>query len=369
AIACSGLGHICRGNETWARTAAETLHAVNVPVTLFGGGGNVETGCPYVRVRNWSRNSLLTRGWTSWHHRYLLEQVSFAFFLRQHLRRGEFDIVHAGDPNLAQQIQRHARSLGIHVVYKDGLQLGPIWCQKFDFVHVLAPYYFERAKTAGYNTQNWFVIPHLVDVRRFVPAPDRAALRARWLGQSVAEDAFVVLAVGDFMLSSSKRIDWIVDEFARMRSPGSCCLMLAGQASKRTLRKFERRARQVLGERVRLFSNLAPTDMAELYQAADVFAHAALQEPFGIVLVEAMASGLPIVGHKYEVTRWIIGDGGQVVDMTVRGELTKVLEDWQRDAGLRAELRRKARERAVSQFATEKIAPLYQALYRRIRGG
>ncbi|MBU6400577.1 MAG: glycosyltransferase family 4 protein [Verrucomicrobia bacterium] len=367
AIACSGLGHIRRGNETWARTVAEALHAAGQPVTLFGGATQLEVRCPYQPLRNWPRHHPLTQPWLSWHHRYLLEQITFAFALRRHLRQHPFDIVHVGDPNLAQQLQRHARTLGLRVVYKDGLQLGPTWCRQFDFVHVLAPYYYEQASALGLDLRNWAVIPHLVDVHRFAPATDRAALRARWLGPAVTDAVFVVLAVGDYLPGSSKRLDWIVGEMARMRPAKSTCLVLAGQATRRAFQRFDQQARAILGQQLRLFSNLAPAEVAELYRAADVFAHAALHEPFGIVFVEAMASGLPILGHHYEVTRWIIGDGGQVVDMTAPGALSDVLARWQCDHALRDQFRTRARARAVSEFAVERIVPLYQQLYRRVR--
>ena len=37
AIACSGLGHVARGIETWARDSAAALHESGVDVTLFAG--------------------------------------------------------------------------------------------------------------------------------------------------------------------------------------------------------------------------------------------------------------------------------------------------------------------------------------------
>ena len=48
--------------------------------------------------------------------------------------------------------------------------------------------------------------------------------------------------------------------------------------------------------------------MPELYNSADVLLHMSQAESFGNVYVEGLCSGLPIVGHDYAVTRWILGD-------------------------------------------------------------
>lgn len=365
AMVCSGLGRVRRGNETWARTVAAELHAAGVNVRLIG-GGPLQTDCPYVRLRNVPREAPLLRRCLSWHHRYLLEQVSFGAALQRHLRREPFDIVHVADPALALRLHRQAARLKTRVVYKDGLLLGPPWCRKFDFVQVLAPYYRETAATADVDVERWFAIPHLVDVRSFAPAPDRLAPRRHLLGEAVPEDAFVVLAVGDFSPASSKRLDWIVQEAARLSPPSKMRVVFVGQSGRSDQREFEQRARVSLGERVRVAANVEPNDMRSFYQSADIFVHAALREPFGIVFLEALACGLPIVAHTYPVTQWIIGDAGQVVDMTMPGELGRVLTGWQGDPALRAELGRRARARAESAFAPEKIIPLYQEMYQRV---
>jgi glycosyltransferase involved in cell wall biosynthesis len=373
AIACSGLGHVRRGNETWANSVAQALHETGANVTLFGGGPTVEGDCPYVRLANLRRDGPLTRAWLSWHYRYLIEQYTFCVALIRHLRRERFDIVHMADPALALRLQRSAPELAVRVVYKDGLLLGPAWCRKFDFVQVLAPFYREQAETEGAEAKNWFVIPHLVDTRRFKPPEDRTQLRKTMQGGRLAHNvgpgSFVALAVGDFSPGSNKRLDWIVGEFARLPELKSAHLLIAGSSSSDAeFKAFCHEANQRLFTRVHLFANLSRSEMVEMYQAADAFAHAALREPFGIVFLEAMACGLPIAGHDYAVTRWIIGDAGQSMDMTTEGKLAAVLGAWQSDPVARMELSQRARARAEGTFAPDKIVPLYQELYRRVAG-
>jgi len=365
AIACSGLGHVRRGNETWAATVADALHASGLDITLLGGGSMDDVNCPYVRVRNWRRDHPVTRSWISWHYRYILEQGVFAFHLQQWLKRNPHDIVHTGDPILALHMQRWNWRQRPRVVYKDGLLLGPAWSGKFDCAHLLAPQYLEYANASGANTRNWFVIPHLVDTQRFAPPPDRHELRARVFRGTIPADAVVFLAVGAFSPRDNKRLEWIVQEFSLMPPARDVHLVLAGQSGERDRQEFEHEAERLLPGRVHFFINQTPAQMVELYQVADVFVHAALREPFGIVFLEAMACGLPVIAHTYPVSQWIVGDGGQCLEMTLPGRLTDAFIGIYRDAARRVELGRRARQRVIQAFARERIVPLYHQMYDR----
>jgi glycosyltransferase involved in cell wall biosynthesis len=109
--------------------------------------------------------------------------------------------------------------------------------------------------------------------------------------------------------------------------------------------------------------------MPRLYQAADVFAHTALREPFGIVFIEAMSSGLPAVGHRFPVTDWIIGAGGATVDMTRPGDLARMLDLWRREPNLRLDLGAAARDRVETEFTAGRNLPRYRQLYAAVRAG
>jgi glycosyltransferase involved in cell wall biosynthesis len=71
-------------------------------------------------------------------------------------------------------------------------------------------------------------------------------------------------------------------------------------------------ARLLPGRFTRL--TVASQRMPGLYRSADVFLHLAKEESFGNVFVEAMASGLPVVGHDSPRLRWIVGDEGYLLD-------------------------------------------------------
>ncbi|HEV2736330.1 MAG TPA: glycosyltransferase family 4 protein [Longimicrobiaceae bacterium] len=369
AIACSGLGHVRRGNEMGARVVADGLHRLGVDVVLFGGGPRPEVACRYERIASLPREAAATRRLLSWHHRYLLEQYSFDFFLRRRLRRDRFDVVQVADPALALRLHRASPELATRVLYQDSQLLGPVWSSKFRWVQVLAPHYRELAREAGVDTSGWSVVPYPVDTRRYAPPADRAAVRAGLQGGALPADAFVVLAVGDFSGGSNKRLDWVVREAAAARTAAPLHLVLVGQASAAELEGFRRSARAVLGDRVHLAANVRPEEMPAWYAAADVFVHAALREPFGIVFLEALATGVPVLAHPFAVTEWSVGPGGEMVDMTAPGRLAAALAAWEADPALRRSIGGAGRERASAVFATERVVPLYLEAYERVLAG
>lgn len=366
AIACSGLGHVRRGNETWARTVAEALTSTGEPIQLLGGGPLPEVACPYRRIWNLPRDWIGWRHLLRWDRRYAYEQQSFARMLAWSFRANAPEIVHTADPIVAYRLAHLASRRNFQLVYKDGLSLGPDWCKRFAWVQVLAPYYLDEANALGIDTSRWFVIPHMVRLDRFRPCPDRQAARLRILGAALPPDALVVLAAGDFAVESNKRLDWIIAEVARLGPNADVHLALCGQATLAQEQRL-RSAAADLGGRLHLIPNVAPERMPEIYQIADVFAHAALREPFGIVLIEALASGLPVVGHRYPVTQWIIGAGGTCVDMTTPGELAALLGLWKENPELRLDRSSAARSQAIAEFAPERIVPRYQEMYARLR--
>jgi glycosyltransferase involved in cell wall biosynthesis len=109
-------------------------------------------------------------------------------------------------------------------------------------------------------------------------------------------------------LIASKRVEVGIDAVSRIPDAR---LVVAGDGPLRE--EIEAKAaRHLPGRFTRLA--VAPDQMPLLYRSADVFLHLSEEEPFGNVFLEAMACGLPIVGHDTPRLRWIVGDDQFLVD-------------------------------------------------------
>lgn len=148
-------------------------------------------------------------------------------------------------------------------------------------------------------------VPNGVDIARFTPHPqhaDAAMLEMLGIG-GIDASAPVVLAVGG--IEARKNTLGLLDAFALLRAdfPGAQ-LVIAGGASlldhdAYTRRLLERVAalRLAVGPRqsVVLTGPLDDAVMPALFRRADVLSMVSLREGFGLVVLEALASGTPVV--------------------------------------------------------------------------
>lgn len=136
------------------------------------------------------------------------------------------------------------------------------------------------------------MIPGAADPQAFRPAADRRALRARL---AVPAGAPLLFAVRNFVPRMG--LEHLVEAVAHLRAAGRPCTLLIGGEG--PLRACLEAAIRVHGlqDLVRLLGFVPECDLAQYYQAADLVVMPSLQlEGFGLVTVEAMACGTPVLG-------------------------------------------------------------------------
>jgi glycosyltransferase involved in cell wall biosynthesis len=92
------------------------------------------------------------------------------------------------------------------------------------------------------------------------------------------------------------------------------------------------------------------------------------KEQFGRVLVEAMASGVPVVGSDSGEIPHVIGDAGLIFPEgqadVLRAHLARLLGN----ADLRTDLARRGRERVLERFTQAQVAAQTYQVYRSVLG-
>ena len=128
-----------------------------------------------------------------------------------------------------------------------------------------------------------------------------------------------------------------------------------------------------VGDRVELTGELSPAEVRARYAAGGIFVMPAVtdwkgeQEGFGMVIVEAMAYGLPVVASRSGGIPDIIRDGenGLLVPerdvAALAGAVTRLLDD----ESLAARLATAARDDVRHRFAPARIATAFDTVYRR----
>lgn len=141
--------------------------------------------------------------------------------------------------------------------------------------------------------------------------PEGAAQARLAIRQRYGLPEKVVLHVG--RLSPEKRIDHLLRAVAFL--PDDAALLIVGDGPDR--KRLEQLAKALNIDRRVFFIGFIPN--AELltsgiYAAADAFATASTMESQGMVLVEAMAHGLPIVAVNVGAIPEVVGAAGSIVD-------------------------------------------------------
>ena len=187
-------------------------------------------------------------------------------------------------------------------------------------------------------------------------------MRRRAEALNLPQDKYIVLCVAALNRSRKRRLAGVR---VRPANLNNAMLVLAGEEPETPALLAE--IEPLLRDRLRVLKDVPHVEMPLLYQAADVHALCALQEVLGLCLLEAMASGVPCIGHHWGATQWVIGSGGAIVDMQSPGALADELELYE-DGVLREVHGLLARHRVESTFSVEAVISQYVGMYELVAG-
>jgi 1,2-diacylglycerol 3-alpha-glucosyltransferase len=371
AIACSGLGHVQRGVEAWAADLAKALRNRGVDVSLFS-GDRTECAVALSCAKRGGRAAILTakmfRHLGGWRYGlgspYEVEQTTFSLNLWRHVRRG-FDLIHVQDPLVGQILDRLNR-VGLsepRAIFANGTGERSDLVKQFSVVQHLTAEAAVAWNPLRPAHQSTFAIPNFIDVATFAPG-DSAAARRQF---DLPQDALVFLCCAAIR-KIHKRIDYLIREFAMFLEShsGPAVLVVAGGREPDTDAMMSL-GRDLLGDRVQFFVDVPRARMPELYKAADVFVLPSLFEQFGIVLLEAMATGLPVICNEASAFRSIVGSAGLFRDLSGPGALAESFASMCASA-LREPLASAARPHVCAHFSTEVVVTQILDMYQCVAG-
>jgi glycosyltransferase involved in cell wall biosynthesis len=209
-----------------------------------------------------------------------------------------------------------------------------------------------RAK--GYQGR-FAVIPQFgVDPSIFSPAPRKAGR------------GFIVGYVG--RLVPEKGVDLLLEALDGLEGMWRAYILGSGPARG----ALDAQARQLgLADRVSFDSQIPSTQMPAYYRQLDALVvpsrtRTNWKEQFGRVLIEAMSSGVPVIGSDSGEIPHVIGDAGLIFPEERADVLRAHLSSLLQDLHLRAELARRGRERVLARFTQAQIAARTHAVYQAV---
>jgi glycosyltransferase involved in cell wall biosynthesis len=206
--------------------------------------------------------------------------------------------------------------------------------------------------------------PPGVETGRFHPAPCR----------DLRSDPYI-LCVGR-LDDPRKNIELLLEAYANLPAQLKETVRLVLAGSTGPCPAFWARVKDLgLTQRVELTTNPDRDALVRLYQAASVFALSSDEEGFGMVILEAMACGVPVVSTRSGGPDGIIADGkdGYLVGLDDVKAMTNRLTQLLCDEGLNRRMGVAARETIVRTYdagvAGRAFLDLYDAMFSRHRAG
>jgi len=203
------------------------------------------------------------------------------------------------------------------------------------------------------------VIPNAVDLQKFRPENDGRAVRAR---HHIQEGESVVLFVGRMV--PHKGIETLVEAAKSVRY--AKFLLVGSGPELESMRLLATRLR--VEDRVIFTGRVSPEDLPAYFAACDVFVLPSVSrlEAFGIVALEAMASGKPVVVSDIPGVREVIADGkeGLLSDPVDPDNLGGKIRILLADDRKRATMGRAGREAVERNFSVESVVDRVERVYR-----
>ncbi len=231
----------------------------------------------------------------------------FAHF-DHHLAAFQPDIVHLINPALLGAVGlRYARRNGLPIVasyhtdipgyaehyYGLSALREPIWTY-FRWIHNQAdlnycPSSYTQVQLLERGFERVKVWPHGVDTLHFSPQRRRREWRIRLCGSNPSEaERPLLIYVG--RLAAEKRVDWLCPLIEAL--PGVRLAIVGDGPMRRSLEEH------FAGTPTVFTGFLRGDDLAHAYASADLFVFPSASETFGNVVLEAMASGLPVIAPR-----------------------------------------------------------------------
>lgn len=228
-----------------------------------------------------------------------------------------------------------------------------------DFVAAISTYLLNLARTYGYKGPAE-VIHNGVDVTKFKITNDKLQKRRNMI-------------ITTSRLVQKNGIDTLIKAVAEIKKiiPNILCNIIGGGPEERSLKLQVESLK--LNEHIKFLGSIPNEKILKYLQAADIFVRPSRSEGLGISFIEALASGLPIIGTPVGGIPDIIKDpstsSGQATGLFVRVDDPKDLAQkiilLLRDNQLSKSIAEEGRKMVEEKFSWDKISAQYDKLFLR----
>ncbi|MDT7887256.1 MAG: glycosyltransferase family 4 protein [Thermoproteota archaeon] len=207
--------------------------------------------------------------------------------------------------------------------------------------YIIAPSYFTKKQiieTFKIPSKKIEVIHEGVDTSKFNPN-NKPIFRDKFKSQ------YVILFVG--ALVKTKNVDKLIRVFNYVQKRIDASLVIVGEGpEKSNLMKIVKELN--LTNKVFFEGFVKDEDLPYYYSSCDIFASCSIIEGFGLIFLEAMASGKPVVAFNIASISEVVGNGGIIIKNFDLKEMAEKIIELLSNKEVYEEYSRKAREIAIN---------------------
>lgn len=313
--------------------------------------------------------------------------IPFTLNFNSLIKRLNLDLIHVHTPFIMGRVGAvQARRLNVpliftyHTLYEQYVHYVPFnqnltrkftvhfsryFCNQCDLV--ITPTSKIRELLLGYGVKTPVeIIPSGIDIKRFSHG-DASCLRQK-LG--ISPNKRILLFVG--RLTKEKNVDFLIRAFAlvQQQHPQTVLVIVAQGPEEEHLRHLIKELGLV--ERVFLTGRLGGQELVNCYHGADLFVFSSVTETQGLVVVEAMAAGLPTVAvDAYGVSDMVnSGIDGLLTPYSLKAfaaGINQLLGDPKQLDSMAVAARARAQELSSTRLAQRMLSEYQEVLRRRKR--
>ena len=227
-------------------------------------------------------------------------------------------------------------------------------------VHFTADSEFDQA-SKWFRDLNWAVAPCMFDLDIFKTLPGPAPAREAFDAISSTEPNILFLS----RVHPKKGLELLLEATAVLHRKGvPCRVLVAGPPEARYQSVLNRLVDRLdLAGHVYFLGMVRDVEKLSLYQAADVFVLPTSQENFGLVLLESLACGTPVITTRgVDIWEQLQSGGAVIVDRTARA-IAEALERLLAERNLIEDLGRRGREWVFDYQRPDRVARQYEQMY------
>jgi len=208
--------------------------------------------------------------------------------------------------------------------------------------------------------------PNGVDVERFHPKKQGQGMKNRY--KSSEAQFLVLLVAGLDRPHYFKGVDIFIQSLAQL--PGDVSGIVVGDGEMRL--EYEKLSVAYgMGERISFVGRVLDHELPDFYALADVtvLPSTTRGEAFGLVLIESMACGTPVIASKLPGVRTVVdaGEDGLLIQPNDPRDLAEKILVLKNDECLRQSMGEKGREKVAARYAWQKLVPDLIEIYEEVR--